>query len=42
MIGLWDGEAGDGPGGTEHMVNLAKERAARFVRLDTKKLFNLT
>src|SRR5215469_10223867 len=42
VIGLWDGEAGDGPGGTEHMVTLAKDRGARFVRLDTKKLFDLT
>lgn len=42
VIGLWDGEAGDGPGGTEHMISLAKERGARFVPLDTKKLFDLT
>lgn len=42
LIGLWDGEGGDGPGGTEHMVSLARHRGARFVRLDTKKLFELT
>ena len=42
VIGLWDGEAGDGPGGTEHMVGLARDRGARFIRLDTKKLFDLT
>ena len=24
LIALWDDEAGDGPGGTEHGVNLAK------------------
>ena len=42
VIGLWDGEAGDGPGGTEHMVSLAKDRGARFVKLDTKKLFGLS
>lgn len=41
VIGLWDGEAGDGPGGTEHMINLARERGARFIPLDTKKLFGL-
>jgi len=41
VIGLWNGEAGDGPGGTEHMVSLARDRGARFVRLDTKKLFGL-
>jgi hypothetical protein len=42
VIGLWDGEPGDGPGGTEDMVSMAKDRGARFVRLDTKKLFDLT
>jgi hypothetical protein len=42
VIGLWDGEAGDGPGGTEHMVSLARDRGARFIRLDTTKLFDLT
>jgi hypothetical protein len=41
-IALWDGETGDGPGGTEHMVGLAKEHGARIVRLDTKALFGLT
>ena len=42
VIGLWDGEPGDGPGGTEDMVSMAKDRGARFVQLDTKKLFDLT
>jgi hypothetical protein len=42
VIALWDGESGDGPGGTEHMVSLAHERGARIVRLDTKALFGLT
>jgi hypothetical protein len=41
-IALWDGEPGNGPGGTEHMVSLAKERGARIIRLDTKALFGLT
>jgi hypothetical protein len=41
VIALWDGQAGDGPGGTEHMVNLARERGARIVRLDTKVLFGI-
>ena len=31
LIALWDGEPGDGPGGTEHMVSLAKERGGRTV-----------
>jgi hypothetical protein len=39
LIALWDGEPGDGPGGTEHMVNLAKERGAKTCILDTKTLF---
>jgi hypothetical protein len=39
LIALWDGEAGDGPGGTEDMVNLAKERGARVVHLNTKEIF---
>ena len=42
LIALWDGEAGDGPGGTEHMVSLAKERGARVVHLNTKELFGLS
>jgi hypothetical protein len=41
VIALWDGKTGDGPGGTEHMVSLARDRGARFIRLDTKKLFDL-
>jgi tetratricopeptide (TPR) repeat protein len=41
LIALWDGEAGDGPGGTEHMVDMAKERGARVVHLNTKELFAL-
>jgi hypothetical protein len=41
VIALWDGESGDGPGGTEHMVGLARERGARIVHLDTKKLFGI-
>ncbi len=41
VIALWDGEPGDGPGGTEHMVSLAKERGARIIHLDTKALFGL-
>ena len=42
LIALWDGESGDGPGGTEHMVSLARERGARIVHLNTKKLFQFT
>jgi hypothetical protein len=42
LIALWDGEVGDGPGGTEHMVSLAKERGARVVHLNTKEIFGLS
>lgn len=39
LIALWNGATGDGPGGTEDMVERAKDRGARFVHLDTKTLF---
>ncbi len=39
LIALWDGASGDGPGGTEHMVSLAREGGARVIHLDTRKLF---
>ena len=39
LIALWDGEPGDGPGGTEHMVALASERGARIVHINTKTIF---
>ena len=38
LIALWDGAAGDGPGGTEDMVERAQDRGARFIHLDTRKL----
>lgn len=38
LIALWDGEEGDGPGGTGHMVEVARERGARTVVLDAKEL----
>jgi hypothetical protein len=41
LIALWDGETGDGPGGTEHMVSLAKAHDSQFVWLNTKELFGL-
>jgi len=39
LLALWDGETGDGPGGTEDMVTTARQRGARFIHLDTRKLF---
>ena len=39
LIALWNGQKGDGPGGTEDLVARAGERHARVVILDTRKLF---
>jgi hypothetical protein len=38
LIALWNGEPGDGPGGTQHMVESAKNRGARVELLDAKVL----
>ena len=38
LIVLWDGEGGDGPGGTADMVALASERGVKVVRLDASRL----
>ena len=39
LIVLWDGQAGDGPGGTQHMVQTAKAAGAEVYHLDTRQLF---
>jgi len=41
LIALWDGEAGDGPGGTQDMLKKADDRGAKTIILSTKKLFDL-
>lgn len=38
LIALWDGKAGDKPGGTQHMVNQAKARGAKAVIIDINEL----
>ena len=38
LLVLWNGERGDGPGGTADMVETARERGARTVILDAKRL----
>ena len=38
LIALWNGEPGDGPGGTKDMVETAKKRGAKVVLLDAKPL----
>lgn len=40
LIALWDGEpGGDGPGGTQDMLNKTRESGAKTIILHTKKLF---
>jgi Tetratricopeptide Repeats-Sensor len=38
LIVLWDGKGGDGPGGTENMVTLAKSRGVKTVILPASEL----
>ena len=38
LIALWNGQIGDGPGGTEDMVQRAQDRGAKFIHLDARKL----
>jgi hypothetical protein len=38
LIALWDGKGGDGSGGTEHMVNVAKEHEAEVIIIEIDKL----
>jgi hypothetical protein len=38
LIALWDGKGGDGPGGTAHLVEQAKEKGAKIVIIDIKEL----
>lgn len=38
LIALWNGKEGDGPGGTRHMIDVARERGAKTVILDAKEL----
>ena len=39
FIGLWNGEGGDGPGGTRHMMDAVRRRGGRTHWLDTTKLW---
>jgi hypothetical protein len=41
LIALWNGKAGDGPGGTAHMIQIAKSRGAETRVLDTNAIFGL-
>jgi tetratricopeptide (TPR) repeat protein len=42
LIAFWDGEGGDGPGGTEYMISFARQHGARIVHINTKQLFDVT
>ena len=39
FICLWNGKAGDGPGGTKHMLEEVKKHSGRVYVLDTNELF---
>jgi hypothetical protein len=41
LIALWNGAAGDGPGGTENMVRIATARGAACEIIDSNQLFGL-
>ena len=41
LIALWNGEAGDGPGGTADLVDKAEDRGAKTIILKTKDLFGV-
>jgi tetratricopeptide (TPR) repeat protein len=41
LIALWNGQGGDGPGGTEDMVKEVEKLNARTIIIDTKKEFGL-
>ena len=40
FICLWNGEGGDGPGGTRHMMEEVRQRGGRTLWLDTTKLWD--
>lgn len=39
FLALWNGEGGQGPGGTRHMVETVRKYAGRVALLDTRALF---
>ena len=41
LLALWSGQAGDGPGGTGNMVELAKAQGAKVCTKNTDELFGL-
>jgi hypothetical protein len=41
LLALWNGESGGGPGGTDQMVEFAREQSVPVRVIDTKALFGL-
>jgi hypothetical protein len=39
FVCLWNGESGDGPGGTRHMMEEARKAGGRAIWLDTQRLW---
>ncbi len=39
FICLWNGQAGDGPGGTKHLMEEVRSKGGRVIWLDTRKLW---
>ena len=39
FICLWNGQGGDGPGGTQHLMNEVRQRSGRVHWLDTRRLW---
>ena len=39
FICLWNGQGGDGPGGTQHLMQEVRDRGGRVYWLDTKRLW---
>jgi hypothetical protein len=42
FVCLWDGEGGDGPSGTRHMVEAVRSRGGQVRWIDVRKLWSLT
>jgi hypothetical protein len=42
LLALWNGKAGDGPGGTQDMIELAKTQGAKVCVKDAGELFGLS
>lgn len=41
FVCLWDGQGGDGPGGTQHVFEAARARTSHVYHLNTTRLFGL-